>query len=282
MTASEDGDGSGTGSRSSAGEDRQRAFLKQANDYGASLPKIAVGGPGRPRMAFSAPNRVSAWRVLTIASKEPETIAWIDRMDAGAVLYDVGANIGLFSVYAAVARGCRVFAFEPEARNFGQLNHNIALNRLGDRCLAYCLGLSDSAGLGRILLTHDELGASGHQVQGSRAGSIAGSGRDARPQGIQTVTLDALVHEHGFPMPEHVKIDVDGLEHAIVDGGGRVFSDSRLRSVMIELSVKVPAHAAVIERLEAHGLRADRSLLAQVHAKTSGNAHNGNVLFERV
>lgn len=52
------------------------------------------------------------------------------------VLFDIGANIELFNLYASVGAGCRVFVFEPEARNFGLLNDNIGLNKIGDRCLA--------------------------------------------------------------------------------------------------------------------------------------------------
>jgi hypothetical protein len=82
-------------------------------------------------------------------------------------------------------------------------------------------------------------------------------------------------------MPTHIKIDVDGLEHAIVAGGRKVLADLRLRSVMIELSLNFRPHAAVIGELEGLGFRKDAAMEAEVLAKTEGVAHTGNVLFTR-
>ena len=61
-------------------------------------------------LRFSAPNALCARRADTFSSKEPETLEWIDTVPEGAVLWDVGANVGLYSVYAALRRKCRVFA----------------------------------------------------------------------------------------------------------------------------------------------------------------------------
>lgn len=265
--------------------DPRKKLLDLAANYGKARPVIRVNGPSvngsSNTIVYATPNSLSAYRVLTVGTKEPETIEWLDRMTPDDVLFDIGANIGLFSLYASVGAGCRVFAFEPEARNFGLLNDNIGLNKIGDRCLAYCVGISDRSGFSTILLTQEALGSSGHQVQGALVGSIDISGRSTRPQGIQTVTLDDLVHVHELPMPSHIKIDVDGLEHAIVAGGQKVLADPRLKSVMIELSLNFKQHAAVIGQLEALGFRKDAAMEAEVLAKTDGVAHTGNVLFTR-
>ena len=265
--------------------DQRKKLLDLATGYGKALPVIRVNGPrvngSSNTITYATPNGLAALRVLTVGTKEPETIEWLDHMTPDDVLFDVGANIGLFSLYASVGAGCRVFAFEPEARNFGLLNENIGKNRIGDRCIAYCVGLSDRSGFSTIRLTEETLGSSGHQVQGALAGSDRLTGRAVRPQGIQTVTLDELVHVHDLPMPSHIKIDVDGLEHAIVAGGQKVLADARLKSVMIELSLNFKQHAAVIGQLEALGFRKDAAMEAEVLAKTDGVAHTGNVLFTR-
>jgi FkbM family methyltransferase len=266
--------------RAPAKSDSRNQMMQRADAYGKALPTIRFKGR-RGFVHYVTPNSISAYRVLTIATKEPETIAWLDTMTPEDVLFDVGANIGLYSLYASVGIGCRVFAFEPEARNFGTLNANIGINKIGDRCLAYCVGISDSSGFSTILLAREELGSSGHQVQGAKAGSIGMGGRETRPQGIQTVSLDELVHVHKFPMPSHIKIDVDGLEHAIVTGGQRVLADPRLKSVMIELALNFEQHRAVIGHLEEFGFSKDAAMEAEVRAKTEGVAHTGNILFKR-
>ena len=81
-------------------------------------------------LAFVIPNDISRFRVNTFSTKEPETLEWIDEVPKGSVLWDIGANIGLYTCYAAKGRECRVFAFEPSVFNLELLARNIFLNGL--------------------------------------------------------------------------------------------------------------------------------------------------------
>ena len=79
------------------------------------------------------------WRAETYETKEPDTIEWIDSFfREGDVIYDIGANIGQYSLYAAkkLKGNCRILAFEPEALNYSKLNKNIVLNNLTDSITA--------------------------------------------------------------------------------------------------------------------------------------------------
>src|SRR5687768_12995904 len=67
-----------------------------------------------------------AFRVHS-CSKEPWTIDLIERMEPGDVLYDVGANVGPYTLVAA-ALGHRVVAIEPGYQNYARLCHNLAMN----------------------------------------------------------------------------------------------------------------------------------------------------------
>ena len=86
-----------------------------------------AGHEQRPTYSFVCPNRTVSWRVTTFLTKEPETIEWIDTFAPGDVLFDIGANIGCYSIYAA-SRSVRVMAFEPESQNYALINQNIFLN----------------------------------------------------------------------------------------------------------------------------------------------------------
>ena len=62
---------------------------------------------------------------------------FFDALHEGDVLVDVGANIGFFTVYAAVHRRASVVAFEASTVLFSVLEKNIAINGVRDRVLAY-------------------------------------------------------------------------------------------------------------------------------------------------
>src|SRR4029077_1974122 len=92
-------------------------------------------------VSYVTPTTFTKWRVDTLFEKEPITIEWISNFKSDDVLVDVGANVGMYTVWAAKTRGVRVFAFEPEAQNFALLNRNIFFNDLGDSVNAYCLAI---------------------------------------------------------------------------------------------------------------------------------------------
>src|SRR5690348_776383 len=159
---------------------------------------------GRP-MRFATTGSSSKKRLRTLFSKEPITLAWIDTFLEGETLYDVGANVGMYTIYAAVIRGARVYAFEPEALNYAELNKNIFLNQLHERVLAYCVALSDVDMADRLLLSDFGLGISYHDFQeNSWTGDKAFApdwvvSRDNRPQqGCIGRRMDSLVAE-GLP-----------------------------------------------------------------------------------
>ena len=68
---------------------------------------------------FSITNEIELWRSNTILTKEPETIEWINNFKKKYVLYDIGANIGIFSLFAS--KKIKVLAFEPAFHNFKKL-----------------------------------------------------------------------------------------------------------------------------------------------------------------
>jgi precorrin-6B methylase 2 len=92
---------------------------------------------------FSNLNARSQWRADTLYTKEPATIGWLMSLQEGSVLWDVGANIGVYTIFAAVKRKCRVVAFEPDKDFFKELAANVELNDVEDRVTALNVGLGD-------------------------------------------------------------------------------------------------------------------------------------------
>jgi len=113
---------------------------------------------GQTELVFTVPNQLNRFRINTFSSKEPETLEWIDSIPEGTVLWDVGANVGLYSCYAAKCRHCRVFSFEPSVFNLELLARNIFINDLVDRVTIVPLPLSDSLHVNTLNMTSTEWG----------------------------------------------------------------------------------------------------------------------------
>lgn len=222
------------------------------------------------------------WRAKTFYTEEPQTIAWLESLGAGDCLWDIGANVGLYAIYAAKATGCRVLAIEPEAQNYALLLENIVLNRAQDLVDATNLAIAASGGLGRLHV--HALTKGGAYNQFARPDGAASTGGAAVTQLHMGVSLDELVAALDVPPPTHLKIDVDGNEPAIIAGGSRLLADARCRSVLIELQRNDAAHRAVVERLQGLGFRivAQRSNWESRSNREREDEHPAvNVIFQK-
>ena len=240
---------------------------------------IAQIGGGDEVIRFVATTPLLQQRAASALFKEPDTIRWIDSLPAGDVLWDIGANVGTFSLYAAKRRGLRVLAFEPSAGNYMVLCRNIQLNGLGDRITAYCLALSGDKRLGVLNLGSDELGGAVNQFGGEGEVSRYHSGTAAiGQQGMIGYPVDQFIAEFGAPFPNHLKIDVDGLEWAILQGAAKALRDPRLRSMMVELNI---TDSAEFDRVSAWLAQAGLAFSHQGEAQKSGNEAAANHFFVR-
>lgn len=233
------------------------------------------------------------WRARTLLTEEPETIAWLDGLTSDDLLWDIGANVGLYSLYAALFRRCRVVSFEPESQNFALLVDNIALNDVGGLCSPACLPIAGRSSVGEIEIRYVTKGGAynhfhidGDQGDFYSPGSVetADGGRAPLRQLMLGVSIDDLVELHGRDAPTHIKIDVDGLEADIVAGAARLLRNPRLRSVLIELNRNAPRDMEVPRQMEAHGFRlqSERSnWLSREHTERAHEIPTTNMIFQR-
>jgi FkbM family methyltransferase len=186
---------------------------------------------------------------LRSCTKEPETVAWIEQnLRPDDVLFDIGANVGAYSLVAASIRpGCRVFAFEPSFSTFASLSRNIHLNGLAGRVVPLQIALSDRTGMIEFQYRDLRAGAAEHASDG-----------DARfdpvyRQPTLGYRLDDFIAELGLPLPNLVKIDVDGGEERVLAGAPKLLASAGLRSLQIELAQD--RSRALVELIERAGLR---------------------------
>ena len=184
-------------------------------------------------LVFATPNRLCRWRAQTFSTKEPETLAWIDGIPEGSRLWDVGANVGLYTLYAAKRRKCRVWAFEPSVFNLELLARNISLNHLSEQVCIVPLALSDRLAASTLRMTTTEWG-------GALSTFDKGFGWDGKA--IQQVfefqtlglSMDDACERFSIPQPDYLKMDVDGIEHLILAGGGNLLAG--VKEVLIEVN----------------------------------------------
>ncbi len=230
-------------------------------------------------LRFTTPTSLLQARANSALSKEPDTIEWIDRFEPDDVLWDVGANVGVFSLYAACRRQVRVLAFEPSADNYMVLCRNVEINAVEDRVVPYCVALAGSTELGVLNSPVREMGAALHQF-GARgqASRYWNGGKTACAQGMIGFTIDDFVRQFRPPFPTRLKLDVDGLEWPILDGARQTLRDPRLRSIMAELPVSDEAERyRAIACLSDAGF--DLSLRGEI--QESGGESAANHFFER-
>ncbi len=157
---------------------------------------------------------------------EPVILRFLEtRVKPGDCFYDVGANVGFYSVLAAHLVGPQgsVVAFEPEADNFARLQSNVLLNDLRNVVVSP-FALSDHNGSGSLRLQSHTVGEGAHAV-------LEGGGGDST---IFMLTMDSAIPMFGLPWPNHVKIDVETHEEQVIAGMTQVLRTPALRTLAIE------------------------------------------------
>ncbi len=249
------------------------------DEYEKLLPRAKVTHEG-VEMMFSTPNNFTLWRVQSIYEKEPWTLEWVATIAPGEILLDCGANVGMYTVWAAVTRNARVYAFEPESQNYALLNRNILLNKISDRVTAYCMGLSDTSGLSTLHMADLRAGGSCHSV---------GEALDYRleplnalfEQGCVASKLDDLVRSGAVPVPNHIKIDVDGFEPKVIAGARETLADPAVRSLLIETNQNLDEHMGMVRELNTAGFRHDAAQVTRAERKDGAFKGVAEYVFRR-
>jgi FkbM family methyltransferase len=170
---------------------------------------------------FVQDTKLEQWRAATALTKEPGTIAWLDELQPGDVFYDIGANIGIYTIYAAEKVGPtgHVYAVEPHLANAVSLLKNIAVNGYQDRVTVVTAPMSNWQGAVEFYYRDLTAGASGSQVWRARGEDGQAFSPVAKELKVAT-TLNSLrtVARH----PTAIKIDVDGHEAQILNGATRI------------------------------------------------------------
>ena len=196
-------------------------------------------------VSFFIPNSLTKWRVDTFFSKEPETLVWIDNFENGKkkgggkkiTFWDIGGNIGLYSIYAAVKhQNIDITTFEPSTSNLQTLSRNISINNLNEKIKICQLPLTDKNN-SFLMMKESSLDEGGAlNVFGENFDYEGKKFTEKNSYKIYGTSINYLLDNKILETPDYIKIDVDGIEHLILLGANKHLQNSKIKSLSIEIN----------------------------------------------
>jgi FkbM family methyltransferase len=174
---------------------------------------------------FYCKSRVEFFRTVNYGKEEAFLGAFLYLINEHDIIWDIGASVGLVSVYSA-GFSKQVVSFEPDSRIFKQLQRNIELNRFDKKVQAINLGISDS--LGEVILNSD--GVDGFSP------SLSNLSRHSNSEVIKVNSIDNIISEGNITKPTVLKIDIEGAEILALRGAKKLLtSTGKPRALFIEV-----------------------------------------------
>ena len=188
---------------------------------------------------FFIPNQLVEGRVDTYFIKEPETLEWIDSFQKkeNLIFWDIGANIGLYSIYNSLKYPkSTTIAFEPSSSNLRVLTRNISINNLEKNIKVISMPLTNKKNMFQEM-------KEGQFVEGGALNSFGEKfnfeGKEFKPTmkyNLLGTTINYFLESLILDIPDYIKIDVDGIEHLILEGGDKFLNNKKVKSLSIEIN----------------------------------------------
>ena len=239
--------------------------------------KVTVRGHEFQIVIESETSRVRAERM---PDHEPDTLDWIETFAPNDVFWDIGSNIGLFSLYAAKARGVQVVAIDPLPHNHSGIVRNLALNKLTAKVTPLCVAISAKVEIGQLYVpTESDTPGGGNVPFGQNTDNY---GREVQQRyALQTIgmSVDDLLTILPVPFPNHIKLDIDGIQQKVIEGALKTLADTRVKSLMLELQPQ--NYRAIIELMQNIGFNYTKCAATRRGDKPEPDRGDTNHFFVR-
>lgn len=163
--------------------------------------------------------------------REDNIKEFIDSLPANSIFYDLGANLGWFSLYAA-ALGHSTYAFEIDEHNFQGLEQNLALNP-GVYVKAFNRGVADCKRKVTFRASNQHVGGHHKTIDVEDFSASEEIISYAYTKEVEVNSLDNYIKAFELPMPDYLKVDIDGSEHSFLLGAQESLTSAR--GMVIEL-----------------------------------------------
>ena len=215
---------------------------------------------------FYASSEMSTVRAVLFGKKEKEVYEFIDKyLNNGEIFFDIGANVGVFSIYASIFKNAKSYAFEPEYSNLYLLNKNIHLNNLHNIITICPYAVSNDIGYGNLYLSSLESGAALHSLSKKIIEVTDENSPVVANVSVYSITIDDYVKKNNI-VPKMIKIDTDGKELEILIGATETLK--KVTCLALELPIDQNKKDKCIAILSEANFIEDKDL-----------AHGRNVFF---
>ena len=155
---------------------------------------------------------------------------FIDELSTSDIVWDVGANIGIYSIFSAniVAPKGIVYAFEPEKKSFSLLKKNVESNKI-ENVITLPIALGDTNGKS-ILYPSDTPNFGAHSFVQRTDYRLKRKGYS-----VQVCKADSLVEDGTLEIPNVIKIDVEGAETLVIKGMRKTLENKKVRILICEV-----------------------------------------------
>lgn len=169
---------------------------------------------------------------------EKETLNWIKSFDKteNLIFWDIGANIGLFSLYNAnINPNSITYAFEPSTSNLRVLTRNISINNLEKKIKIIPIPLTNKKNAFQEMNENEFVEGSAFNSFGEKYDFKGKEFKPSMKYSLFGTTMNYFIENSILKIPNHIKIDVDGIEHLIIEGGDSFLKNKKVKSVQIEI-----------------------------------------------
>lgn len=235
-------------------------ILQKSLDRYKSKNIIVLKNPEK-HVKFYTPSLIASFRAKTIFTKEPETIDWLNKNGSKYnCLFDIGANLGLYSIYYAKKFDAKVFSFEPSFKNLELLARNIRLNSLQEHITVISNPLTDKFYVSKYFQGDFKAGAAEASFDNKKyiqehetKNKHTSIDKEKIFYNTLGISIDNLIDKDLIDLPKLIKIDVDGNEIEILNGCTNLLKKNKKISILIE--TRPITEKIITQKLTDHGFR---------------------------
>ena len=202
-------------------------------------------------------------RCKAYENDEPFTIKWLESLSDNSILYDIGSNIGGFSFIATkIHPNIKIYSFEPNITNY-YIQKNTCLYNNYTNINTLNIALNNENVINKFLMNHEDIAGGGSGTFGYDNKDELCQSKYQNPHNTNisyqsntlALTLDFVIYELKFPVPNYIKLDVDGNESSIIKGATNLLKDPKLQEIIIEIDNEIKSCLEIYKILENNGFK---------------------------